>query len=136
MDSEDICFSILKYFLIIINVIVSIGCVFMLFIIDYIVSSGEIKWIEAKYGVAIIYAFFIAFLIFCIIGIIGFVREHFGLTLAYAIFETVNMILLLSIGWHKNVSVLDLLLIICAYTYAGMIKSREKSQVLSASIMV
>ena len=126
MDSEDICFWILKYFLIIINVIVSIGCVFMLFIIDYIVSSGEIKWIEAKYGVAIIYAFFIAFLIFCIIGIIGFVREHFGLTLAFAIFGTVNMILLLLIGWYKDFSILfDILFIICAYTYAYMIKFRR-----------
>ena len=135
-SGEDTCFLILKYFLIIINVIASIGCVFILFSISYIVSTDEIGSIEDKYVLAIVYAILIALLIFFILGIIGFVKEHFELTLAYAIFETVNMILLFSIGWHKKFSALDFLLIICVYIYAYMIKSREKSRMPSAPSMV
>ena len=127
MDSgKDICFSILKYFLTIISILSSIGIVLILFGMSYLVSADEIESIEDKYGLAIFYVFFIANLIFCILGITGFVKEHFGLTLAFAIFGTVNMILLLLIGWYKDFSILfDILFIICAYTYAYMIKFRR-----------
>ena len=132
---KDTCFSILKYFLIIINVISSIGFVLILFRISYIVSTHEIKPIEAKYGLVIFYLFFITHLIFSILGIIGFVLEHFGLTLAFAIFESVNMILLFSIGWYKAFSVFDIVFIICVFIYAEMTKSR-RSQMPSTLAMV
>ena len=134
---KDICFSVLKYILVIISVISSVGIVLILFGMSSLISASEIESIETKYGLAIFYVFFIVNLIFCILGIIGLVKEHFGLTLAFAIFGTVNIILLLSIGWYRGFKVLfDVLFIICAYTYAGMIKSRGKSQMPSAPAMV
>ena len=125
--SSKILFSVLKYILIVSNILLIIGCLFLL-ILGMGLMEAEPKEYDSKYksvnNTALIFVILVPIGVF-LVGIIGAVKEHSLLTLTYAILIIIYMI------WNVFTEAIwefSFLTFItgCTYLYLALINYIEK----------
>jgi len=129
MISLDTIFKVLKYILIVSNVLVIIGSIFIA------ISGKDLGEPEFKNNHAVLLFACFMVLIFCAIGIIGALREHFALTLTYAILMTLALILEVAELSSEDVFsfLISVFIVICAYSYAALIKRTQRLDAIRRS---
>jgi len=126
----DSIFKILKYVLIIANVLIIFGS---LFICATGRDLGELPELKSNHTVLVFACMMV--IIFCLIGIAGAYKAHFGLTITYSILMTIALILELAELSSEDVGsfMISVIILVCAFSYAFLIKRIEKLDALRRS---
>ena len=128
--STERLFSVLKYILIVVNVLFIIGCLFVLIIgMELIEAQPENKKYHSKYKSlgenALIFIVLMSIALFSV-GIIGAVKAHLPLTLTYAILMTIYVVLCPFASF--TAFLFHIFITGCAYLYAALINRNKKTQ--------
>ena len=125
-------FKVLKYFLIIVNVLLICGGLMLI-----LASCGMIDVIsDLKYvGARVLFWSGLIYIVLSLFGITGAVKENYTITFSYAM--SLTSILMLSIPAMSIDQFLSFLFLafvtFCAYLYATCIKGREQEQLATRS---
>ena len=120
--SIESLFKVLKYILIVSNVLIILGSLFI------IISGRDLGEPQFKnhHGVLIFACLMV--IILCLTGIIGAIKAHFGLILTYAVLMTLALILEVAELSSEDVMsfLISTFIVACAYAYAALIKRIER----------
>jgi len=125
----DTIFKVLKYILIIANVLIIFGSLFIC------VSGRDLGEPELKNNHTVLIFACLMVILFCFIGIAGAYKAHFGLIITYSILMTIALILEIAELSHEDIGsyMISLFILCCAFAYAFLIKRIEKLDALRRS---
>jgi hypothetical protein len=129
MFNLESIFKVLKYVLIVSNVLIIIGSIFLM------LSGRDLGEPEFKHNHSVlIFACFMVIL-FCTIGILGAWKHNFALTITYATLMTVALILEVAELSSEDVIsfCLSIFIVICAFSYAALIKRMQNLEIIRRS---
>ena len=124
IPSLDSIFKVLKAILIVSNLLVIIGSLFVL------VSGRDLGEPEFRNNHSVlIFACFMVILL-CMLGIFSVWRHHFALVMTYAVLMTIALVLEIAELTKEDIGafLVSAAIVICAYVYAFLIKHYEKQE--------
>lgn len=120
--SLDSIFTVLKYVLIVSNVMIIIGSLFIA------ISGKDFNEPELKNNHGVLIFACIMIVIFCLVGIVGAWKKHFALTISYAVLMTLALILEVAELSSEDIGsfLISIFIVSCAFAYAALIKKVEQ----------
>jgi len=127
--SLESIYKVLKYVLIVSNVLIVIGALFLA------ISGKDLGEAEFKNNHGVLLFACLMVILFCTIGIVGAWKSHFALTLTYAILMTIALILEVAELSSEDVFsfILSIFIVICAFSYAALIKRMQQLELIKRS---
>ena len=122
MINLESVFKVLKYVLIVSNVLIIVGSIFLM------LSGRDLGEPEFKHNHSVlIFACFMVML-FCTVGIVGAWKQNFALTITYGTLMTIALILeVAELSSEDAISFcLSTFIVVCAFSYAALIKRNQR----------
>lgn len=124
LPSFDLVFVILKYTIVVSNVLIIVGSLFAM------ISGRDLGEPEFKNNHGAMMFVCVVVILFCSLGIFAALRRHFALMITYAVLMSIALAMEIAELSREDVGAFmaSATIVTCAYAFAFMIKQYEKEE--------